>query len=473
MDKQVDIDFSQIERWVTDVLKTWHAPESKVTDSWFDFLVVREVLENNVSNNDIAALKEAVKQTLLACMETLAQQEEQVAQVLQLRFVDKQKLWTVAYEMSISEQTVSRLQKKGVQQLTELIQQREVAKRQQFSERLLASLPPATYTKLFGVQPVCQQLLDLLIDADVPALVAVIGLGGIGKTALVDTAVRQIIRHFHFQRVVWLRIENQTLTGHGHNPERIFENLSLELAAKLWPNQVERLSPQQRLEKLRQELTRLPYLIVIDNLESPMDFSYILDHLHGWAQPTKFLLTSRSRLSERTSVYNLRLPELSMADAIALIRHHAQECGIAPVAEAADEDIANIYTLTGGNPLALKLVASLLDVLPLAEVLADLTHTHTRSIEGMYRYIYWQAWRTLTENGRILLQAMPLVSESGGTPDYLAQFSALSKENLWPALHELHQRSLIEARGDLHQKRYGIHRLTHSFLCTEIINMQE
>jgi hypothetical protein len=68
---------------------------------------------------------------------------------------------------------------------------------------------------------------------------------------------------------------------------------------------------------------------------------------------------------------------------------------------------------------------------------------------------------------------MPLVSESGGTPDYLAQFSALSKENLWPALHELHQRSLIEARGDLHQKRYGIHRLTHSFLCTEIINMQE
>lgn len=68
---------------------------------------------------------------------------------------------------------------------------------------------------------------------------------------------------------------------------------------------------------------------------------------------------------------------------------------------------------------------------------------------------------------------MPLVSETGATLDYLQALSGLGEEQLWPALHELRQRSLLEVRGSLHEKRYGIHRLTDSFLRTEIVHWPE
>ena len=68
---------------------------------------------------------------------------------------------------------------------------------------------------------------------------------------------------------------------------------------------------------------------------------------------------------------------------------------------------------------------------------------------------------------------MPLVAESGGTPDYLRALSGLAEAQLWPALQELRNRSLLEVRGTAVEKQYGIHRLTETFLQTEIIHWPE
>lgn len=473
MSEQKDVIFVLTENRVSNALKAWHTPAGSKDNLLLDLLLVQEIQQNQSTSEHLALQRSATNEVLLTGIKELEQQHPNLAQVLRLRFVSKEKLRTVAYRMTISEQTVSRLQKKGIQQLAEIIQRREFAKRWQHFQQMEAALPPATYTRLFGVKGTSQQLLDLLKESRGPSVIALIGLGGIGKTALMDMVVRQIISHFHFQKVIWLRIIHQTLTGYSDNPELTFENLLIEMLAKLWPGQVETLSPQERLTKLRQELNHLPHLIVIDNIESQSDLAYILDQLHGFARPTKFLLTSRSRLTEHSSVYNIRLQELSLTDATDFVRYYAQECGLESVATALDEDIGKIYEFTGGNPLALKLVISLLDVLPLAEILADLTYSYTNSIEGMYRHIYQQSWASLSDSGRILLQAMPLVSENGGTAAYLGAVSGLAKEKLWPALQELHNRSLIEARGTIHKKRYGIHRLTHSFLCSDILQLPE
>ena len=458
-----------IEERVAYALKAWHAPVSNADNLLHDLLIVQDVQQGG--GDDVAALRLATNQILLQGIEALALQDRELAQVLRLRFIDKQKLWAVANTMAISEQTVSRLQKKGLHQLALIIETQEAAQRTKHAQQMEAMLPPASYTTLFGVEAAGEALLALLEDEDGPPVIAVTGLGGIGKTAITDQTVRTLIHRFQFQQLLWVRIEHQSLDGNGRNPELTFENLLSQLVAQLWPDLTEQLTPLQRLTKLRKALTTLPSLVVIDNIEDQTDSAYILDQLHSLARPTKFLLTSRTRLTEQTAVYNFKLQELSKIDAIAFVRFHAQECGIASVAEASEEDLAEIYALTGGNPLALKLVVSLLDVLPLPEILTDLTETRTGSIEGMYKHIYQKSWQALTDNGRILLQAMPLVSESGGTPDYLATVSGLPKANLWPALHELHNRSLIEVRGSIHEKRYGIHRLTHSFLCTEIIKM--
>ena len=123
--------------------------------------------------------------------------------------------------------------------------------------------------------------------------------------------------------------------------------------------------------------------------------------------------------------------------------------------------------------MALKLVVSLLDLLSLPQVLEGLSSSRPGPIEELYRHIYWQSWQILSPEAKRLLQAMPLVSETGGLPDYLQSISELPADRFWPALHELRYRSLLEVRGTIQEKRYGIHRLTESFLRTEIIDWPE
>jgi hypothetical protein len=132
--------------------------------------------------------------------------------------------------------------------------------------------------------------------------------------------------------------------------------------------------------------------------------------------------------------------------------------------------VAVIHGLTGGNPLAIKLVVSLAAVLSLPQVLKDLMRSRPGPVEEMYRHIYLAAWQTLSPPARCLLQAMPLVAESGGQPEQLQAISRLSNQELWPAISELASRSLLEVRGTVWERRYGIHRLTQTFLCTEIID---
>jgi hypothetical protein len=153
-----------------------------------------------------------------------------------------------------------------------------------------------------------------------------------------------------------------------------------------------------------------------------------------------------------------------------LLRHHAHDIGIQAMNAATAEDIREIYQVVGGNPLALKLVVSLLDLLPPSQVLSTLLRSQPGPVETMYKHIYWQTWHLLSPHARQLLQVMPLVAESGGLPEYLSMLSSLAEAELWPALQELRYRSLLEVRGTLQEKRYGIHRLTETFLHTEIIH---
>jgi hypothetical protein len=232
-------------------------------------------------------------------------------------------------------------------------------------------------------------------------------------------------------------------------------------------------SATERLVAIRGRLKSARHLVVIDNLESEAVADYLLNHLVALAAPGKFLLTTRSRPSGQAAVRHVSLSELSSEDAGRLLRHHAAEVGVTAAASATERDVARIYAVTGGNPLALKLVVGLLDSLPLGVVLEQLAHSRTEPVEELYRHIYWQTWRTLSAPARTLLQAMPLVAESGGEADYLQTISGLDDDNFWSALQQLRSRSLLEVRGTLDEKRYGVHRLTETFVRTEIVRWPE
>jgi hypothetical protein len=63
---------------------------------------------------------------------------------------------------------------------------------------------------------------------------------------------------------------------------------------------------------------------------------------------------------------------------------------------------------------------------------------------------------------------MPTASARGTSFEHLATISELESGSLSDAIAELARFSLVEIAGDLDEPRYRIHRLTETFLLTEV-----
>ncbi|MBK8902378.1 MAG: hypothetical protein IPM53_14415 [Anaerolineaceae bacterium] len=416
-------------------------------------------------------LRAATNKVLQEAMAELEKRTPRVVEVLRHRFVNKKTLQEVANMMNFSTHQISRMQRDGIEQLTDILRDQEQEIGRERARSLESVLPPPTYTRLFGVDELCQKLVALLASPEAPWVVALVGMGGLGKTAVSDWVTRHLIKELSFSNLVWIKAgASHTMGGQAEPPSLTYEKILNQLLAQLFPGASAPLALADRATKVRQALKARPYLVVIDNLEAAEDTSILLNHLNDLAQPSKFLLTTRTRVAKQAAIRDVPLDELSFADSAAFMRHHAAETGVTAVAQATDEDLEKVYAKVGGNPLAIKIVVNVLDILPLSRLLDGLTHNYPTQVLEMYTRIYWQAWQTLSENGRALLKAMPLTKEPADV-DYLLAISGLSENAIWPAIEELRQRSLLEVEGDLHEKRYGIHHLTDTFLRTEIIHI--
>lgn len=407
----------------------------------------------------------ATNQVLIRAMETLQKQDHLGAEILSLRFMNGDTVLMVGRKLNLSEDQIKRRQREAITNLSQIICEQETAVRRQHAYHLQAQLMPADYNQLFGLDDNHQQLLMQLQQKSSPWVTAIVGIGGIGKTALADSIARTIIPIFIYEQVIWLQVDS----SHNRPPNETLDNLLTLLAQKLCPQFSPGTPPEQRNGQLRQVLKSAAYLVVIDNLESEADVAFMADVLNDLANPSKFLLTSRVRLPASALASSLVLDELSPQDTVALIRHHAQIIHLPDLANASDDKLLTIYEVTGGNPLAVKLVVGLTAVYPLSRILIDLKEAKTQEVAGLYQRIYWQTWHSLSSHGQALLELMPMAAGIGATPEQLQAMSEFEEHKLWSAISELVNRSLLEVRGNAWERRYTIHRLTESFLYTEII----
>lgn len=425
--------------------------------------------ELNAGDNP-ALLRAATNTVLSEAMVDLEKQTPRLVEVLRQRFIHRKTLKAVANMMNFSSHQISRMQWDGIEQLADVLlgQEQEIGHAR--ARSLESLLPPPTYTRLFGVDELCQKLLDLLAVPETPWVTALVGMGGLGKTAVSNWVTRQLIKELVFKHVAWIKAESPHTLGQVEAPSLTYEKIVNQLWLQLFPDVKAPFALVDRVVKVRQALKEQPYLVVIDNLEAAGDTSFLLNHLNELAHPSKFLLTTRTRAAKQAAVMDVPLDQLSFADSAALMRYHGAETGVTVVAEATDDDLQKIYAKIGGNPFAIKIVVNLLDMLPLNRLLDGLTRNHPNQVQEMYNHIFWQTWQTLSENGRKLLQAMPLTQEPADV-EYLLAISGVPEHEIWTVIEELRQRSLLEIEGNLHEKLYGIHPLTDTFLRREIINL--
>ncbi|HUF38832.1 MAG TPA: NB-ARC domain-containing protein [Anaerolineales bacterium] len=448
-------------------LNHWH---SSTSDHLLDFLLlVRErAAADGPQTGDPAARRRYTNAVLLDGLEELETRRPEDTRILRMRFIDKQATLQVAFSLDMSEDTVNRRQRGAVLALAEVLLGRELALRKLREAALESRLPSRQYSSLFGAAEALADLAALLAPGNPPWLVALSGMGGIGKTALAHYLALAAVADYGEPAVHWVHVPSQP--GSSPDPEAVYLAVLNELASRLTAPEG---SPQARRDQARLVLKTRPHLVVIDNLESKSDTAILFERLFGLAEPSKFLLTTRAGIAGTAGVHRHAVQELSFEHAAELIRDYSREIGMGRDAITSESDLQAIYATAGGNPLALRLVVGMAaGGMPLGVVLADLGRRKFAETDEMYDRIYRRAWDTLSGDARELLEGMPLVSETGGASEQLLAFSELPEDRFWIALRELLGRSLLEARGTPSERRYGIHPLTRSFLQTHVLHSE-
>jgi len=341
----------------------------------------------------------------------------------------------------------------------------------------LLRLEPPTYTQLFGIERSQAQIAALLTASVPPWIVAIEGMGGIGKTALGDSVSRHLMKSGAFADLAWVSARPTAFGFDGIVRPATRPVLSVEEAERAIAVQIlgaevatELLPPTERRQMLLQRLASAPHLVVIDNLESLSDVEDLLPLLQRLAKPTKFLLTSRQRTPGGGTVYHFPAPALNEADSLALIRHEAATGNLPHVAQASDAELRPLYAVLGGNPLALRLSVGQLHVRDLAQLVDDWRQATSQDIEALYTFIYRAAWETLEEECRHALLAMPMAAKQGGRVALLAATIGSDESAVAAALERLATLNLVDMHGTLHDRRFSIHSLTRSFLHKQVVD---
>lgn len=326
-------------------------------------------------------------------------------------------------------------------------------------------LPPQTYTRLFGMDKMLDQLLEYLGNHDHHWVISLDGMAGLGKTALAREAAGRLAETKRFAGIGWVTIRPVSFTSRGPQlpdlPALSCGKVLDVIADQLGGIDLEKLPLEEKRDRVNNLLHNASYLVVLDNLETAMDCGAWPDWFWGMANPSKFLLTSRRWIESEVRPTDIFLYQLPRSESFALIRHEANLRGLPDVADAGDDALQPILEVTGGNPLAIKLIVGQLVSLPLSQILAALK-TAAPGSESFYQYLFSISWDIITPQAQHLLLRLPLLPAGEGDWDDLLTISGLSENDLASAIETLSTHSLLQACG-FEEKSYSLHPLTYHF----------
>jgi WD40 repeat protein/transcriptional regulator with XRE-family HTH domain len=281
-------------------------------------------------------------------------------------------------------------------------------------------------------------------------VLSILGIGGIGKSALAVMLMHRVVDEF--DAVIWRSLRDAP------PPESLRNELVRLLAPE--PLTIPLDAPEQQLNLLFEFLRTRRVLIVLDNVESVMEgtegsgrmqqgfegYARFLRRAAETKHRSSILLTSREKPKVlapleggHTPVRALHLGQLDVAACEALLQE--QEV----TGSAAERE--RLIERYGGNPLALKIVAPTIADLFDGAIESFLEQGET--IFGSVRYLLQEQFERLSALEKSIMLWLAVMREPVAVPELAAVLvNALPRAQMLEAFDSLRGRSLIE-RGKL------------------------
>jgi hypothetical protein len=336
-------------------------------------------------------------------------------------------------------------------------------------------IPPKTYSFLYGRNSEINSIRDILLNFNKNQIVTIVGLGGIGKTAIARELIEDCVIKEIFDLYCWVSCELEGFTGEKivkeEKPNFGFEDLINDLFIQLIPKPQPNITFDRKTDLTKNILTQKRTLIVLDNFETSHDKDRILKFLSSVSNITKIIITSRHEtLHSNTHLHKLNGLESNL-DSVSFLRNEGLIRGIDVISGSEDDDLLEIRKACGGAPLAMKLIVGQLNRLPLTDVLKLLKDANFNGpTYDFYKFIFHRTWEILEINSKILLVSMSAFSPNKGIPkDVIQKVSSLELEPFNISLEQLVKTSLVDPSGTIKLRLYSLHQLTHNFVLSDIL----
>jgi hypothetical protein len=336
----------------------------------------------------------------------------------------------------------------------------------------LSYLPPKAYHRLVGRFNELDQIMSALHDPKKP-MVAVIGLGGIGKTALAREVVERCEQEKLFDHIVWTSAKTERFVGEGIIKTGVsaygFDELLSDIGRQCDRIDIAKMPPDQKQAAVKYLLASKRVLVVMDNLETIPEGEKLVVGVFQILGKSKLLITSRHYVKHER-VFTLDLGGFPEDEGVTFLREESKERGIKVVVQASRESLVEIHQISGGAPLAMKLIVGQMSRQPMKVVLDTLKQASFKGQDyPFYRFVYQHSWETLDMNARRALVDMSVFPPiTGGAVEDVQAVSQVEPSAFWPAMDQLVTLSLVDKIGSVGQERFALHPLTQYFVRSDI-----